>query len=381
MGQNGHIRGRAVLYISLVVSAVLLLITNLIVKSAERPVPFVLMNAALFFLAALGLCLIVIPPVLLQAALICAVVSIWGWRRWRRSVFLLLSAAATVFAYGFFGVVAFQETKQLQQEFPYVSMEDRLPLPSVSRPVASLSYAANDRLDSVEHHLDKQTKENEFKFYDLRILHEDAVEVFVNQPTFGVARMPRFWRLLILKMQRRLEPPIPQPGSPSPSPWLLDSLQTGPIGSSTAANLLSLHQENMVDFVNADNFGFLKDRRHVAGFQEHQISAPPAAPEHWTLQTLDLIGIALHEKPVVYISEYLPRMDQLRTAPTRPLDDFEAAGLAELERGEELFVRDRGEERRMVGALRAARQCVACHGCERGDLLGAFSYRLTRDGK
>ena len=177
-------------------------------------------------------------------------------------------------------------------------------------------------------------------------------------------------------------PPIPQPGSPSPSPWLLDSLRTGPDDSKDADNLLSLHQESVVDFVNAANFGYFKDRRHVAGFQEHQISQRPALFKPWTLQTLDLVGVILHEKPVVYISEYLPRMDRACARPrTRTLDDFEAAGLTALERGNELFVRDRGDERRMVGAIRAARQCVTCHGCERGDLLGAFSYRFTQDRK
>jgi hypothetical protein len=158
-------------------------------------------------------------------------------------------------------------------------------------------------------------------------------------------------------------------------------LQIGPDNSKDADGLLSLHQGRVVDFVNADNFGFMKDRRHVAGFQEHQISQTPTPSEPWTLQTLDLIGVALHEEPVAYVSEYLPRMDELRAAPTRSLDDFEAAGLTALERGEELFVRDRGGERRMLGAIRAARQCLACHGDERGDLLGAFSYRLTQDRK
>ena len=188
----------------------------------------------------------------------------------------------------------------------------------------------------------------------------------------------------ILERRVRCRPRIPQPGVPSPSPWLLDSLQILPAGSKNADNLLSLHQESVVDFVNADNFGYFKDRRHVAGFQEHQISQTPAPAKPWTLQTLDLIGVAMHEKPVVYMSDHLPRMDELRAAPTRPLDDFEAAGLAglaDLEHGEELFVRDRKGERRMVGAIRAVRHCVSCHGCERGDLLGAFSYRLTRDGK
>jgi mono/diheme cytochrome c family protein len=34
----------------------------------------------------------------------------------------------------------------------------------------------------------------------------------------------------------------------------------------------------------------------------------------------------------------------------------------------------------MLGAVRSTRQCVACHGGDRGDLLGAFSYALVSDG-
>jgi hypothetical protein len=31
----------------------------------------------------------------------------------------------------------------------------------------------------------------------------------------------------------------------------------------------------------------------------------------------------------------------------------------------------------MLGSLRAAKQCLDCHNVQRGELLGAFSYRLT----
>ena len=31
----------------------------------------------------------------------------------------------------------------------------------------------------------------------------------------------------------------------------------------------------------------------------------------------------------------------------------------------------------MLGAIRSAKQCVQCHGGQRGDLLGAFSYTLV----
>jgi hypothetical protein len=364
-------------YISLVLSGVLLLITNLIAFGAERPVPKMLAISAFFFLPSLGLCGVGLPPIVLQATLLGVIASVWGWRRWRRSVFLSLSCAATLLVYGVLGVVAFRETTRVQREYPYFSLEDRLPLPKTRRPMASLPLAANNSLGSLEKVIDDRDGMNDYRASSLRALHEDAVRIFVNQPAFGFARMSTFWEF-VLRMKVRREPPISQPGHPSPSPWILESL---PDSSKDADGLLSLHQGSVVDFVNADNFGFIKDRRRVAGFQEHQISQAPTPSQPWTLQTLELIGIALHEKPVVYVSEYLPRMDELRAAPTRSLDDFEAAGLTALERGDELFVRDRGEERRMLGAIRAARQCLACHGGERGDLLGAFSYRLTEDRK
>jgi hypothetical protein len=74
-------------------------------------------------------------------------------------------------------------------------------------------------------------------------------------------------------------------------------------------------------------------------------------------------------------------MDELREAPTRPLDDFEAAGLVELRRGEDLLLSDVADGRRVLGSIRSTNQCLGCHGGERGQLLGAFSYTLVRDDR
>lgn len=133
-----------------------------------------------------------------------------------------------------------------------------------------------------------------------------------------------------------------------------------------------------MDFVNPDGFGFIKDRRRVAGFQAHQFSQVPGPAERWAVQTVDLMGLLLHDEPVAYVSARLPRMEELREAPTRSLDGFEAAGLEELRRGEDLVVGGTPTGMRMLGAIRSAKQCVQCHGSERGDLLGAFSYTLQR---
>jgi hypothetical protein len=78
---------------------------------------------------------------------------------------------------------------------------------------------------------------------------------------------------------------------------------------------------------------------------------------------------------VAYVSANLPRMEELRDAPTRPLDPFEVVGLEALRGGKDLFARGTDKQARMLGAIRATRQCLQCHG---GDLLGAFSYTLRR---
>ena len=72
-------------------------------------------------------------------------------------------------------------------------------------------------------------------------------------------------------------------------------------------------------------------------------------------------------------------MDKVHDVPTRPLDTFESCGLESLRQGEDLFIGGTASELRMLGAVRSIKQCLDCHGGERGDLLGAFSYSLRRE--
>jgi hypothetical protein len=85
-----------------------------------------------------------------------------------------------------------------------------------------------------------------------------------------------------------------------------------------------------------------------------------------------------YDQPVAYVSNNLPKMDELRDAPTRPLDAFEQEALAALQQGEDLMLEGRPGHMRMLGSLRAAKQCLRCHQVSRGALLGAFSYKLVR---
>jgi hypothetical protein len=366
-----------VLYLALVVSAALLLVVNLIAWKAEHPRSLIAGASILFGGASLGFLCVMVPPVLFQAILMGGVVAVWGAKRWRPAVFLMLSCTGTLLVYGVLGYFAYRQTIQLQQEHAYASLEDRLPRSATHHSGRSATAAAAERLNTLENLVDSDCRRGDLRTMSLRRLHEDTVSVFVNRPGFGVGRMTAMVDHF-LKGQLRQEQRIPEPGTPSPSPWLPESLSKEPSTLGNYGDLFSLHEASFVDFVNPLGFGFVKDRQHIAGFQEHQFSQMQSPPPSWQLQRIDLIGLVVHKEPVVYVSDFLPRMDELRTAPTRTVDDFEAAGLRALERGEELFVRDRGSERRMLGAIRAVRQCLSCHDGERGDPLGAFAYRLTQ---
>src|SRR5262249_20795324 len=213
-----------------------------------------------------------------------------------------------------------------------------------------------------------------FRAYRLRRLHEETVWLFVNSPGFGEQRMLAFLSPKRLTAGPRTESAIPQPDPCTPSAGSPEEGTWEPRAGEE--DLDRVHRDGVADFANPEGFGFVKDRRQVAGFQPHQFSRVPGPAERWAVRTVDLVGLLLHDEPVAYVSAQLPRMDELREAPTRPLDGFEASGLEELRRGEDLVVGSVPGGIRMLGAVRSARQCVQCHGGERGDLLGAFSYTL-----
>ena len=62
---------------------------------------------------------------------------------------------------------------------------------------------------------------------------------------------------------------------------------------------------------------------------------------NWEVKSLDLVGLLMHDRPVVYVSEKL-EMSKLKAAPTRKLDSFEVSALAQLQAGKELFAQPGG---------------------------------------
>jgi hypothetical protein len=141
--------------------------------------------------------------------------------------------------------------------------------------------------------------------------------------------------------------------------------------------LRAMHLDSVINFANAGGYGLFFSRQKVAGFQSHRFNMVPHATE-WKVRTIELVGLLMHDDPVVYVSNDLPRMEKKGKVPTRGLNVFESAGLKRLQEGDDLYVREAEGAIRMVGAVRSVEQCLKCHGGQRGDLLGAFSYRLQR---
>ena len=105
-------------------------------------------------------------------------------------------------------------------------------------------------------------------------------------------------------------------------------------------------------------------------------AARPSAPTTaWSVNELELIGIAKHERPVVF-----SRIAHGTGESERSLSEFEQQSLAALRSGRNIISR-RGDGGAMllVGAIRAQSGCLQCHQSQReGDLLGAFRYVMRK---
>lgn len=267
------------------------------------------------------------------------------------------------------------EIERLRSQYPVESLELRLPLPPVHATVSrDLSTTARKALMELEGSID--STDGRDREERLQKLHEGSVAEFVRREGFGVARMLGGYAESVLANYGRGKTSIPQARGDLPHDW--KQRHSGmPATEVSSFPFLSAHSDNVLHFVNPTGFGLVKGRNYIAGFQAHQFNELKE-PFRWKIQRLELLGLLLAEEPRVYVTDDLPRMEQIRAASTRALDEFETAGLANIQRGEELFICEGPAGIRMLGALRSAKQCLKCHGGERGDLLGAFSYFLEK---
>jgi hypothetical protein len=319
---------------------------------------------------------------------------------------------------------------EYRRKYPFASLEDRLKFdpegrkrvtkalaaaaldvakwePAYRTPDANTIPAAVRAVLDAERHLNY---EGHFERTEaLARIHSAEVQKFVTNPGFGHMRMhvtrfgttpekyPGDWS----EADRGDEVKLPADGdffTPNPD-------KKGPTLPATAA-LASFHTATAHEFARPDSWGLVKDKKQVAGFLPHALAFAPSQSdrrrldrenptkdetgrvtgypeiERWAVRKVELVGILMHDSPVVYVTESqkLPTMADVANAKTRELSDFEAKGLKQLAAGKDAVVVDATTNQvRMVGAIRMAQACLKCHDGARGDLLGAFSYDLVRD--
>jgi hypothetical protein len=186
-------------------------------------------------------------------------------------------------------------------------------------------------------------------------LHSEAYERFIRQKGFGMSRMMP--TLSVVKREWK-----------KPD-WTSEELAKGQGDVKGAKDLSLLHMTNVNIFLDS-NTKTEKERNAV-------FKGQPKKEYLWEIKSLDLVGLIMHETPMVYISEKLPMMKDLAHRPTREMDVFEMEGLEELMAGKDMYIRAKDETIRVLGPVRASKACLKCHSdAKDGDMLGAFSYTL-----
>lgn len=296
-------------------------------------------------------------------------------RQSSKRAFATIACGMTAGVYALFLVLAGWDAaryRAIREEHPFASLENRLaPLRTAARSSA-LPPAGQKDLEELSRRIDSSGHLSRYRV--LSALHNQTMESFVNAPGFGVGRM---YRPDEKELSLDSDVAIAQPGS------LGDVAGGNRLGSPRISRdepLFEFHRSSIVNFVNPRGFGYVKSRAEVTGFQPHFFRSVPTS-FRWQVRSIELVGLLKHDGPVVYLTSNLPRMEELRSAPTRPLDAFEAAGLDRVKQGETLLVQEFSAGMRMVGAIRSVDACTKCHGGEEGALLGAFSYALVKIGE
>lgn len=144
--------------------------------------------------------------------------------------------------------------------------------------------------------------------------------------------------------------------------------------------------------------GVYESREKVIGFVPHRLQVPMrqksgAIPSPLFLSHLayggansstgifELKGLSLISGrdggPFVFQSNKLPNFKDLSSEKSRPLNKFEQEAWSKMKEGKEIVVRADGTQWVVAGPIRAKHWCRKCHATEAGQLMGAFSYRLS----
>ena len=359
------------LFNAIFISTVLFFITNFMVAALKNQAK--LLGA--FWFGYIFFAFFLVGSSIEVIALQCwlTVVASIVWKKIEKGRFWIYSGTAFLLSYGVFAWWAIREQVEyarLRDLYPFQSMENRVSPPRFEYQALILSPEQNSQLEGLENKIEDYPV-----YYSLSIFHEGTVASFIESPGFGVRRKIRPTTEASLKIWFSKKEYIPQPGL---HPISFSSLDTTQTSRPTKPVMKEIHFSSFLNFLNPKGYGLFKDRQHVAGFIPHWFENVPPKAESWKVDAIDLMGLLKHDEPIIYLSKNLPNMEELKVAPTRSLDEFEKVGLKKIREGIDYHLADTADSLRMLGAIRALKQCTKCHDAQRGDLLGAFVYTLRK---
>jgi hypothetical protein len=217
--------------------------------------------------------------------------------------------------------------------------------------------------------------------YYLRKLHEDTKSIFLESAEAGAARvleLPFVNHASEVYLDDSSSQPVKQPGS---SANFGKSANEQFVLVQPQEPFFDIHFRSIFRFIFPKGLGYVRDLDHVAGFVSHgfreKMRSDLVNNREQRIDHVELIGILTQPEPIVYMTDKMPSMEQIKKGTTRKLDAFEEKGLHELFKGEDFFIAQKDNTVRMLGALRATQTCIQCHDtANEYDLLGAFSYTL-----
>ena len=326
----------------------------------------------------------------------------------------LIISSVVLFLLTWFGLAERSRIIALQKEFPVVSLKERLAYEETSNSakrasvasrlsleatVAHSSFVGSDLSAEIKDSLTQSEKGDHYDFSSrirmLELLHDERAENFALASGFGVVRMLRPHREYITLPEPK-SVPFEDPAPEAPSYQEIDGvlgrqeetdIPSDPeLAAATTSTLSpdylrSTYDFSVSEFLDTEAFGYVPSRQQAAGFEPHAFrnrfsDRSKLAEPTWSVMKLELVSLLKFDEPRVYVSETLPNMKELGQVETRPLDAFEAKNLPQLFHETNVVTEDGQGEIRMLGSLRADTRCLKCHVVERGQLLGAFSYRL-----
>src|SRR5262249_21674147 len=198
-----------------------------------------------------------------------------------------------------------------RKKLAFESLTERLPKGKPVSPTRPIGPEAKERWERLDNELATWQMP---RAKLLQELHEKTRKFFVESPGEGAMRRQLTPEEILLDEFNGAAGTTDQPGEQADFP-----LSPGEPLSRVEPNrdFYHYHSDGVSNFLYPRGFGHVQDRAHVAGFKSHGFRSdayPAWRVENWSwrFQYIQLVGILSHETPVVYLTDQLPSMEQVR---------------------------------------------------------------------